>query len=117
VAVTLSPNTPLVGGFVSAFPEVKVTSVDGEPVPETPTGGFTPADVTILNPDPVLIELEARNVPVGTQVSVEVHSESLTSVTYLSSPLVGTDESSTASLMAPIAPGFSFVTVRADWEP
>lgn len=120
--MTLAPTTVLFGGNVSAFPTVRVKSVtwtdpNGDQftvdVPEAPTGGFTPADVTINSIVDALIELEAMNVPEGTPVTVEVHSESLGTQAYVSSGLTGTDALRTASVTATIDPGFNSVTVRA----
>jgi hypothetical protein len=98
---------------------VSGTDADGAPfaevVPETPTGGFTPADVTINALDPVLIEVESENVPAGTTVMVEVHSESLGTETYVTTPLAGGSDPLTASVSAPIDPGFNAVTLRANF--
>lgn len=120
--VTLPPNPVFVGNL--SIPSLRVTTfswTDPSAVPfstavsETPSGGFTPADVTIDTLDPVTIDLESENVPAGTTVMVEVHSESVDTQTFQSSPLAGASDPRTASVTAPIGPGFSSVTLRANF--
>jgi hypothetical protein len=58
---------------------------------------------------------EAENVPEGTVVNVEVHSESVATVIVPSSALTGTDELRTATASVAVRPGFSSVTLRASF--
>jgi hypothetical protein len=87
------------------------------PVPAKPSGGFTPADVTINTPDPVTVEIVGEHVPVGTVVTLEVHHDTLGTSTVQSTPLAGTEALSSATATATIDSGFSLVTLRADWNP
>lgn len=112
--VTLAPSTVLISDLVK-FPTLRTVRVGGKAVPARPTGGFNPADVTINTSDPVLVEIEAQNVPEGTAVKVEVHSESVDTSTFTTTPLTGTDALRTASVLATIDAGFSLVTLRADF--
>jgi len=90
------------------------------PVDVNPRGGFSPADVTFPVPgelDPVTIDIEAVNVPVGTIVNVEIHGENFGTSSVQSTPLVGTEAFSTATATFPFAAGFSHVTLFADFTP
>ena len=115
-ATTLAPNTIILGPAV-VIPTLRIVSVDGVPVPPNPTGGFTPADVTINTAAPVTIVIEGKDVPVGTVATVAVYNETTGVQTLDSTPLTGTSELSTATATGMIDPGFSLVTVRANFAP
>ena len=91
--------------------------MDGVAVPPNPTGGFTPADVTINTLDPVIIEIEATDVPVDTTVSVDIHSQTEGTQTVDSTPLTGIADPLTSTATATIPSGFSSVTLRASFDP
>ena len=96
-------------------PIVRVVAVDGVAVPENPLGVFTPADISINKFEEVTIDIEARNIPLGTVVQLTMFSETKGEVEFDSEPLAGTFENSTATATVTIPPGFSRFTVKADW--
>ncbi|NKB25840.1 MAG: hypothetical protein GKR87_16000 [Kiritimatiellae bacterium] len=100
----------------SNTPSVRVVSIDGRPVPANSTGSFTPADVSITNPNPVILNIQAENIPTGSIVNLRIWSEAgnSTSVTP-SSPLVGTEQSSTATGVVAVPYGFSRFYGDASW--
>ena len=88
--------------MLSPTPTLAITSIAGANVPANPTGRF-PADVGVPGgfSNPAAVQVEANNVPLGTQVTVRVipeHGESSTNntVEVLSAPLAGTEAASSA---------------------
>ncbi len=84
--------------FVPNSPSLRITSIGGISVPETPTGSYAVPDVLLpsTTTNPVTVTLSASNIPAGTTVTVSVIPQygSATNVTTI---LNGTDQSSTAS--------------------
>jgi hypothetical protein len=100
----------------SSFPpSVRIISVASVPVPASPTGSFTMPDVTINSTAAVPFVIEARNIPVGTIVKVQVFSETGLDQAVDASPLSGTSQLSTATANITLPPGFSRGMVRATW--
>jgi len=97
-------------------PTVRVTSVGGIAVPAQTTASFVVPDAVINSAAPVVINLEATNVPVGTQVNLRLTSEDGAGMTLQANALTGTLASSTADT-APITipSGFSRIFVSASW--
>ena len=106
-------NVPLPAGF----PAVRVTSIGGIPVSASPTGEAATPDAVINDAGPVAVVLEARNIPPGTVVQVRVMSEAVADFVVNSTPLDGTQQSSTATASVTFPPGFSRGLVRATWNP
>ena len=106
-------NVPLPVGS----PQIRVTSVGGEAVPATPTGSFTMPDVSIDQANALAVEIEARNIPVGTVAQVHVFSEAGPNQTIDSTPLAGTNALSIATAQVTFPPGFSRGFVRAVFSP
>ena len=94
---------------------VRVTSVAGVPVSPSPTGSFTMPDVTINSGSAVPFAIEAKNIPVGTVVTLQVISENGADQTANASPLAGTLALSTATANVTLPTGFSRGFVRATW--
>jgi hypothetical protein len=106
-------NVPLPAGL----PAVRVTSIGGIPVSESPSGEATTPDATINQSGPVAVTIEAKNIPVGTVVEVRVMSEAAADFVVNSAPLAGTPELSTATANVAFPPGFSRGLIRATWNP
>lgn len=87
-------------------PSIAVVTVDGNPVPVTPTGSFALPDVTITTQDPVDVVVEATNVPVGMLVALTLQSENGTEQ-VLTGTLVGTEALSTATISVVFPTGFT----------
>ncbi len=94
-------------------PSVRVVSVDGQLVPANPTGSFGPADLDITNAAPVTLDIVTENIPTGATVTVTMWSENGGSTNFTSSPLMGTDQSSTGTVPVPF--GFSRFYIDAYW--
>ena len=96
-------------------PSVRVTHVDGQPVPPYPTGSFTVPDVAINKSAAVTVQIAASNIPPGTVVKLYISSENAPDQTIDSLPLAGTLATSTATASVVLPPGFSRGFVRATW--
>ena len=101
--------------FLPTFPSVRLTSVAGVPVNQSPTGSFQMPDVTISSTSPVTVVIEARNVPVGTVVKLHLFSENGPDQFVDSAPLAGTSQTSTATASVVFPSGFSRGFLRASW--
>jgi hypothetical protein len=101
--------------FLPAFPTVRVVSVAGVPVNQSPTGSFQMPDVSINSASPVTVVIEARNIPVGTVVKLHLFSENGADQFVDTTPLAGTSQTSTATASVVFPTGFSRGFVRATW--
>jgi hypothetical protein len=99
---------------------VRVVKVNGIALPPNPSASFTLPDVTINQSQAVTIEIEAKNIPIGTIVNLEVFAENPSNLAVVnevaaSTPLGGTVALSTATASFTFPPGFSRCFVRATW--
>ncbi len=101
---------------VSATP-IRVATVNGVSVPENPRAQFNPADVVIDASAPVTLEIEGRDVPVGTTVTVFMLTDYGEVVMVESTPLSGTFGSSTATAELAIPSGLSTFYLEANVNP
>jgi len=69
VAARLSQLAPLVNPLTAS---VAITAIDGNPVPEPPSGSIGGTDLVIPVPGVVNIQIETDSVPTGTTVNVSV---------------------------------------------
>src|SRR6266581_2263621 len=106
---------PVVPG--TNFPSVKIVSIGGVTVPASTQGSFFFAPDTTLNPNtpnPISVNLQAANVPVGTVIAVSVVTEGVATRSTFNSPmLAGTFASSTATASVTLPPGTSVLTATA----
>lgn len=98
-------------------PAIQVTGVAGQAIRPDPTGAFDATDVTINASEPVEITIQARYVPIGTVPKITLFSLEGNDQQLDASPLAGTLEQSTSTVMATFPPGFSRGYVRAAWTP
>jgi hypothetical protein len=122
---TIQPITQLVTGtpFNSGVPTstIRVTRVNGIALPQNPSGSFTLPDVSITTTQAVTVDIEARNIPLGTKVNLEVFSENPIDNTVVnqvveSTALTGaTAALSTATASFTFPSGFSRGWLRATW--
>lgn len=92
---TPGPVTPPTG-----FPTLRITAVGGVSAPANPQGSFYGAPDITLSPsvtNPVTVDLAASNIPLGTVVTLTVIPEAGARTTVDSTPLTGTEASSTAT--------------------
>ena len=94
---------------------LRVVSIGGTPVPSNPAGSFDIPDVLLDASTAVPVVVEARNVAIGTLVSLQIFSEGGPDQTTEMSPLEGMFELSTASTSVVLPPGYSRGLVRASW--
>jgi len=98
-------------------PSVRVVRVAGVDVPENSTGSFFMPDVTIDNVAAAIIEIEARNVPLGTVVQLSIFSETGLRQVVESTPFESTEARSNATAVVTLPHGFSRFYVQANWMP
>lgn len=101
----------------SSAPSVRVVSVAGVPVPPYSTGSFATPDVTISSASTVTLAIEAQNISVSTIVHIKMFPDTGGPVMADSSPLVGSFDSSTATVNMTIPHGFSRFFIEATWSP
>lgn len=85
--------------FLSSIPSLKIVSVGGLAAPVQPTGSYVTPDITLpaTTTNPVAVDLAGTNIPVGTVVAVVVTPQNGAASTVNSSPLGGSQASSTAT--------------------
>lgn len=93
-------------------PSLRVTSIAGKPVNANP---FTFPDVAINSTGPVVVNIEARYVPVGTIPKLYVFSESTSDQVIDAAPLQGTLQLSTSSATVALPAGGSRGFVKVNW--
>ena len=102
----IDPSTLLPAG------SIRVTAINGVPVPANPSGSFVLPDVTINNNGAVNVDVAATGIPPGTVVTLQVYPQSPTDITVVNLPtaqatLAGTLQSSTATATFTFPYGFS----------
>lgn len=97
-------------------PAVRLVTAAGVPVPVRPNGTFTLPDVVFNSADPIVLELEGREVPPGTTVQVHLFSETGADQIITSTLLSGTLQLSTATATVTLPSGFSRGFLRAVWR-
>ncbi len=98
-------------------PAVTVTSVNGVPVTQPPTGNLGTPDVTINTGAAVELTIQAQFIPPGTVLTLKVFSDNDTDQIVQTTPLLGTLQSSTATAKVTFPSGFSLNYVKATWTP
>ncbi|MFN0086210.1 MAG: hypothetical protein ACKVX9_12555 [Blastocatellia bacterium] len=109
IATTSTP----ISAVPSNLPSLSITSVAGIAVPANPSGSFnSPPDITVptAQANPVTVALAATNIPTGTLAQVKVTPESGAPTTVQSTPLAGTQASSTATASVTLPAGICVIT-------
>jgi len=114
-SVTLTPTTSILP--TTAAPSMRVTRIAGQPVPANPLGNFAMPDLTFDEAAEVTVEIEARNVPLGTIANVAVANETDALLTVETTPLAGTVELSTATAQVRFPNGFTRIFASATVPP
>jgi hypothetical protein len=80
------------------IPSLSITQINGVLVPPAATGSYTSPDISLpaATSSPVSVDVSAANIPVGTSVEIDAVPQSGSS-SSVTTTLVGTDASSTAS--------------------
>ena len=100
-AFTFSGPQPI---FLANIPGVRITEVAGLAVPASPSGA---GDVIIpeATPNPVSIQFDTTNIPVGNTIELTVTPQSGESSVAVSNAISGTDENGTATVSVDIPDG------------
>jgi hypothetical protein len=113
-------GSPVDPGTLRPASSIRVTAIDGIPVPPNSSGSFLLPDVTISKNAAVNVDIEATGIPPGTVVTLQVYPQTPTDLTVVNLPtsqatLSGTLQSSTATAIFAFPYGFSRGFVRATW--
>jgi hypothetical protein len=102
--------------FLTNPPTLKITTIGGYNVPASPTGAYNQPDITIPSndPNPVIVNVSATNIPAGTSLSVLVIPQYGGATTSVKTSLNGTDQESTASASVTLSTAYvNVVTAQA----
>ena len=92
----------------NASGRVRVVSIGGVPV--------TATDLTLNQSSPTTVVIEARFIPPGTAINIQLFSGQTSSQTVTTTPLEGTFELSRATASVVFPSGSSRVQVKASWK-
>jgi len=99
-------------------PAVSIVSIDGVSTPASPTGSFIIPDVTIEEAvSSTTLQLEASGIPLGTQINLKLFPETGLPLSAVSSALIGSVTTSSATAAVTFPHGLTRVFVQATWEP
>jgi len=99
---------------------IRVTAIDGVAVLPNPSGSFVLPDVSISKAGPVSVDIQATGIPNGTVVILQVYPQipadsSIVSLPTAQATLIGTVQSSSATVSFTFPYGFSRGFIRASW--
>lgn len=114
-AVTLFSGTTLGRPLLPSRPAIFITAIGGQTVPPAPQASINAPDVTLSATTPMVVSLQAENIPLGTTVSVFSFNETMGSQTVVSSALTGSLANSSATATIRLDPGFTVVMAEAVW--
>jgi len=119
-ASVVTRGSPVDSASLRPASAIRVTAINGIPVPANPTGSFVLPDLTMNSSGPVNVDIEATGIPPGTVVTLQVFAQTPTDLSTLNLPtaqatLLGTLQSSTATASFTFPYGFSRGFVRATW--
>jgi hypothetical protein len=101
--------------FATPAPSVRVVTIGGVAVNQSPSGSFTVPDVTVNSATALPVNITASNIPIGTTVTLLIYSENGADQTIVSTGLAGTVASSTATASVTLPAGYSYGFVKASW--
>jgi hypothetical protein len=101
--------------FLANLPTLAISAIEGATLPSNPAGSFNlPPDLTFgAGTSSVTVNLAAKNVPLGTTVTVKVTPQAGLPTSVTSTALSGTLANSTASAEVTLATGKSLITAEA----
>ena len=91
---------------IAGLPVLRITAVAGVPTPAMPTGQgdiILPSDT----PNPVVVQIESQNVPIGNTVSVTLTPPTGPATTVISNALSGSEAMATATASVDLPTGNS----------
>jgi hypothetical protein len=91
-----------------SVPTLTVASVNGVAVAPHPVASFTNPDVTFSGSGAVPVVIKGSNIPVGTQINLQIYSENGPDIVIPNAgALAGSEANSTMTVMVNLPPGFS----------
>ena len=113
--VTLVPSATRILPPASLLPAARVIRVNGIDVPLSPTGSFEVPDLVLNTDQPVVFELQASQIPLGTKFNIMLWNETTQVTTLQTSGLAGTLAASTGTVSAVVPNGLSRGFVYGTW--
>jgi hypothetical protein len=113
--VSLLTDNPRIFMPEENVPYAGVVRIGGVELPSHTSGQFTVPDVVLNTANPVLFEIEARNIPLGTQFTVSLWNETMYVIEFQTGGLTGTIASSTATASRAIHSGYTRGFIYATW--
>lgn len=114
-SVALIPSATYILPSVFTQPEFRVVRIGGVELPPRPEGNFEIPDIVLNTQEPVTIEIEAKNIPLGTKFQIFLWSQTEHVIQLESSELAGTLASATATASCIIPNGYTRGFVYASW--
>ncbi|MFH1738076.1 MAG: hypothetical protein ABIH23_03645 [bacterium] len=109
------PALPGVIASSSAEPSLRITTINGSPIPADPIGQSATPDVTFSSADPVAVQIEGKNIPPWAFVTVRAIPDSGHRVTKYTS-LFGTLESSQGIVQITVPRGNGVLEAFAQYD-
>lgn len=95
----------------------RVVRIAGVELPPSPRGSFVVPDTVLNTDEPVLFEIEAKNIPLGTVFQISLWNQTTYLTEFQSTGLEGTLEASTATATHTIPYGINLGLIYANWTP
>jgi len=114
-SVALIPSATYILPPIESLPEFRVVSIGGVELPPKPEGNFEIPDIVLNTQEPVTIEIEAKNIPLGTKFQIFLWNQSEHVIELESSELAGTLALATATASCIIPNGYTRGFVYASW--
>jgi len=93
----------------------RLVRIGGVALPVRTSGSFTVPDAAINTDQPVLFEIEAHNIPLGTLFTVSLWNETMRQIEFQTSGLAGTLATSTATATHTIPSDYTRGYIYATW--
>lgn len=93
----------------------RLVRIGGVELPARTSGSFTVPDAVINTDQPVLFEIEARNIPLGTTFTISLWNETALLIEFPTGGLAGTLAGSTATASHTIPYGYTRGFIYATW--
>lgn len=114
------PSIATPGGIFPPLtvPQLYVSQIDNEHAPTYPDAGIVSPDISVFGQAQSTVTIGARNIPLGTTVTVRVVPEYGEAFERVSSPLAGGPAVLTATAQVQFPAGIrSEIQLRANWQP
>ncbi len=97
-------------------PQLRILAIGPSIAPLDPNGSPSTIDMVVTNDgQPITIQIEANNVPIGFAVTILVQQTDGPTLEFLSNPLSGSLAQSNATAVVTLPPGPLEIQLRVDW--